>query len=49
MSVPIPTELQHKLIQYTKNRLQINVIEQNNKIHIILDPCKTFSHTKKLP
>jgi hypothetical protein len=46
MSVPIPTALQHKLLPHHKNRIEIDIIEQNNKIHVILDPGKTFLQTK---
>ncbi|MFA5364600.1 MAG: hypothetical protein WC325_05395 [Candidatus Bathyarchaeia archaeon] len=49
MSVPIPTVLQNKLFPHCKRRLEIDIIEQNNKIYIILDLGKTFSHTKKPP
>ena len=49
MSVPIPTALHHKLFPLSKHRLEIDITEQNNKIHIILDPGKTFLHTKTPP
>lgn len=47
MSVPIPTVLQPKLFPHCDRLLEIDVIEQNNKIMIVLDPSKTFLQTKK--
>jgi len=49
MSVPIPTILQNKLLPYCNSRLEIDMIEQNSRFMIILDPVKTFSYTKKPP
>jgi len=49
MSIPIPRILQHKLISHCKQRLKIDITQQNNKIFIILDPGKTFLHTKNTP
>ena len=49
MTVPMSSDLQNKLIPHCKRRLEIDIIEQNNKIHIILDPGKTFLHTKIPP
>ena len=49
MSVPIPTVLQHKLLPHHKHRIEIDIIEQNNRLMIILDPVKTFLHTELPP
>jgi hypothetical protein len=49
MLVPIPKTLQHKILPYSKSRLEIDIIEQNNRLMIILDPVKTVSHTRKKP
>ncbi|MBY9013983.1 MAG: hypothetical protein KGD70_16570 [Candidatus Lokiarchaeota archaeon] len=49
MFIPIPRMLQDKLISHRNQRLKIDITQQNNKIVIILDPGKTFLHTKTPP
>jgi hypothetical protein len=49
MSIPIPRMLHHKLVSHRNQRLKIDITQQNNKIFIILDPVKTFLHTKTPP